>query len=119
MIDPIDGAKFWSTLDGASAYWSMPLLETDKEKTSFSVPSKGKFEFSVTPYGLSNADASYQQIIDLYLAGLPPDRIFACMDGIVIFTSTFDQHMKELAAVFACLRRSNKGIQMRICQWNG
>ena len=53
FIDKMEGAKFWSTLDAASAYWSMPLSETDKEKTAFSVPGKGKFEFNVTPYSLS------------------------------------------------------------------
>ena len=84
----------------------MPLSETDVEKMVFSVPCKGKFEFNVTPYGLSNAGASYQRMIDICLAGRPPDRILAYMDEKVIFTSTFDQHMKELAAVFERLRPS-------------
>ncbi len=50
VIDKMNGAIFWSTLDAASAYWSMPLAETDKEKTAFSIP-RGKFEFNVTPFG--------------------------------------------------------------------
>ena len=33
-LDKMEGAKFWSTLDAASAYWSMPLSETDQEKTA-------------------------------------------------------------------------------------
>ena len=115
VIDRMEGAKFWSNLDAASAYWSMPLSETDKEKTAFSVPGKGKFEFNVTPYGLSNAGASYQRMIDICLAGLPPDRILAYMDDIVVFTSTFDQHMKELAAVFARQRRSNISLKASKC----
>ena len=111
----MEGAKFWSTLDAASAYWSMPLSETDKEKTAFSVPGKGKFEFNVTPYGLSNAGASYQRMIDICLAGLPLNRILAYIDDIVIFTSTFDQHMKELTAVFTRLRRSNISLKASKC----
>eukprot|EP00794_Sanderia_malayensis_P008439 gene8439-9340_t len=43
------GARYWSTLDAASAYWSMPLHKEDKKKTAFSV-QRGKFEFNVTPY---------------------------------------------------------------------
>jgi len=31
----MNGAKFWTTLDAASAYWSMPLSEKDKEKPHF------------------------------------------------------------------------------------
>ena len=68
VIDQMHGAKFWSTLDAASAYWSIPLAEEDKAKTAFSVP-RGKFEFNVTPYGLSNAGASYQRMIDIALSG--------------------------------------------------
>ena len=49
-------------LDAASAYWSIPLHETNKEKNAFSV-SRGKFEFEVMPYGLCNAGASYQRMI--------------------------------------------------------
>ena len=45
------GTKYWSTLSAASAYWLMPLNETDKEKTTFSMP-RGKSEFNVTPFGL-------------------------------------------------------------------
>ena len=47
VIDKMEGAKFWTTLDAASAHWSMPVAEEDKEKTAFSVP-RGKFEFNVT-----------------------------------------------------------------------
>jgi len=50
VIDKMNGARYWSTLDAASAYWSVPLAEPDREKTAFSVP-RGKFEFNVTPYG--------------------------------------------------------------------
>ena len=51
VVDRMGGSIFWTKLDAASAYWSMPLEERDKEKTAFSVP-RGKFEFNVTPYGL-------------------------------------------------------------------
>ena len=61
------GSMYWTTLDAASAYWSVPLNEADKEKTAFSVP-RGKFEFNVTPYGLCNADASYQRMIYIVLS---------------------------------------------------
>ena len=48
VIDKMEGSKYWTTLDAASAYWSMLLAESDKEKTAFSVPGKRKYEFSVT-----------------------------------------------------------------------
>ena len=50
----MEGTKFWSTLDAASAYWSVELNEEDREKTAFSIPH-GKFEFNVMTFGLKNA----------------------------------------------------------------
>ena len=76
VIDKMEGSKYWTTLDAASAYWSMPLVKEDKEKTAFSV-SGGKFEFNVTLDGLCNAGASYQRMIDICLAGLHADRVLA------------------------------------------
>ena len=65
VIDKMEGSTYWTTLDTAAAYWSMPLAEEDKGNTAFSVP-RGKFEFNVTPYGLRNAGTS---VNDRYLSG--------------------------------------------------
>ena len=86
------GTQYWSTLNAASAYWPMSLAEQNKEKTAFSV-RRGKFEFNVTPYGLCNAGASYQRMIDICLSWLPPDRILAYIDDIVVFSKTFSEHL--------------------------
>ena len=63
-IENMEGAKYWTALDAASAYWSVNLREEDREKTAFSV-HRGKYEFNVMPFGLSNAGATYQR------SGLP------------------------------------------------
>ena len=115
VIDQMQGAKFWTTLDAAAAYWSIPLAEEDKEKTAFSV-LRGKYEFNVTPYGLSNAGATYQRMIDICLSGLPPDRVLAYMDDIVIFSKTFDEHKLMLEKVFQCLLKA--GVTLKISKCN-
>ena len=115
VIDQMQGAKFWTTLDAAAAYWSIPLAEEDKEKTAFSVP-RGKYEFNVTPYGLSNAGATYQRMIDICLSGLPPDRVLAYMDDIVIFSKTFAEHKLMLEKVFQCLLKA--GVTLKISKCN-
>ena len=83
IIDKTAGSVYWSTLDVASAYWSMPLEDDDKEKTAFTLPN-GKFQFNVTPFGLSNAGDSYQRMMDICLSGLPSNRTLAYMDDIII-----------------------------------
>ena len=106
VVDKMEGSVFWTTLDAASAYWSMPLDEQAKEKTAFAVP-KWKFEFNVTPYGLCNAGSSYQRLMDICLSGLPSSCILAYMDDIVIFSRTFSEHMSDIWTVFDCLRGAN------------
>ena len=114
VTDKMEGSRYWTTLDAASAYWSMPLEEEDKEKTAFAVP-RGKYEFNVTPYGLSNAGASYQRLMDVCLSGLPTNRILAYMDDIVIFSAVFDDHLSELEEVFKRLRAANISLKASKC----
>ena len=114
VVDKMEGSMFWTTLDAASAYWSMPLDEQDKEKTAFQVP-RGKFEFNVTPYGLTNAGASYQRLMDICLSGLPSNRILAYMDDVVIFSRTFSEHIADIREVFKRFRAANISLKASKC----
>ena len=114
VVDKMEGSVFWTTLDAASAYWSMPLDEQAKEKTAFAVP-RGKYEFNVTPYGLCNAGSSYQRMMDICLSGLPSNRILAYMDDIVIFSRTFSEHISDIRKVFDRLREANISLKASKC----
>ena len=92
----------------------MPVAEEDKEKTAFSVP-RGKFEFNVTPFGLCNAGASYQRMMDITLSGLPSDRVLAYMDDIVIFSGNFQEHLHNLEQVFQRLQSSGISLKLPKC----
>ena len=65
-FDKMHSAQFWTMLDATSAYGSMPLAEEDKAKTAFSV-LRGKYEFNSTLFGLCNAGASCQRMMDMTL----------------------------------------------------
>ena len=106
----MEGAKFWTTLDAASACWSVELEEKDREKTAFSIPH-GKFEFKVMTFGLKNAGATYQRMMDIILSGLPPDRVLAYLDDIVIFSRSWDEHKQDVERVLDKLEAA--GISLR------
>ena len=108
------GVTYLATLDAASAYCSIPLAEKDRQKTAFSI-LRGKYQFRVRPYDLCNAGASYQRMIDVYLAGLPPGRTLAYLDDICIFTKTFTQHVSDLEQVFVRLGTANISLKMSKC----
>ena len=68
-FDELGKAFYFTSLDLASAYWSIPLADEDKEKTTFTVRS-GKYEFTVMPFGLTNAVATICSLMDLVFAGM-------------------------------------------------
>ena len=92
----------------------MPVAKEDEEKTALSVP-RGEFEFNVTPFGLCNAGASYQRMMDITLSGLPSDRVLAYMDDIVIFSGNFQEHLHNLEQVFQRLQSSGISLKLSKC----
>ena len=68
-LDALCGAKFFSVMDLTSGYWQVEVAAEDREKTAFSVES-GLFQFNVMPFGLSNAPATFQRLMQMVLAGI-------------------------------------------------
>ena len=95
-------------------YWSVPLAETDLDKTSFSL-QRGKYDFNVTPYGLCNAEATYQRMMDLTMAGLSSKRVLAYLDDLVIFSTSLHSHLTQLREVLDLLRKANINLNLSKC----
>lgn len=85
------------------------MNETDKEKTAFATPD-GLYEFNVMPFGLCNAPATFERMIDNVLRGLKWKTCLCYLDDIVIFSSNFSQHLHRLDEVLKCL--ANAGLQI-------
>lgn len=108
-LDTLQGAQYFSSLDLRSGYWQIPMHEADKDKTAFATPD-GLYEFNVMPFGLCNAPATFERMIDTVLRGLKWKTCLCYLDDIVIFSSTFRQHLERLDVVLTCL--SNAGLQL-------
>src|SRR3954471_3445065 len=70
------------------------------------------------PFGLTNAPATFQQLIDSVIAGLKWTVCLVYLDDIIIFSQTFEEHLKKLTLVFDRLREANlklKGSKCRFC----
>ena len=109
-LDSLAGATYFTTLDLASGYWQVAVEEKDKEKTAFSVP-EGHFEFNVIPFGLTNAPATFQRLMECVLAGLVGEQCLIYLDDIIVFSSTFKEHLVRLSGVFQAL--NDAGLQLK------
>ena len=78
-LDTLAGSRWFSTLDLLSGYWQVEIAQADKEKTAFCVPDE-LFQFNVMPFGLCNAPATFQRLMDTVLAGLQWERCLVYLE---------------------------------------
>lgn len=74
------------------------MSPADKEKTAF-VTHSGLYEFSVMPFGLCNAPATFQRLMESVLEGLARKQCFAYLDDILVVSSTWEEHLQNLHLV--------------------
>ena len=108
------GACYFSTLDLASGYWQVERDPKDKEKTAFVTPY-GLYQFNVMPFGLCNAPATFQQLMEQVLAGLHWSVCLVYLDDIIVFSSTVDRHLEILREVLTRLRSAGLKIKPSKC----
>ena len=110
------GAKYFSTLDLKSGYWQVEMKEADKAKTAFQVGSLGFYECNWMPFGLCNAPATFQRLMERCMGDLNLRDCLIYLDDIIIFSSTFDEHMERLQAVFERLQEHNLKLKPSKCE---
>jgi hypothetical protein len=95
-FEKLNKAYYFSRLDLAAAYWTVPMAEEDKEKTVSTVRS-GKYKFNVMPFGLTNAVATFCALMDKIFSGLQWDFLLCFLNDFLIFTpEDFDLHFQQL-----------------------
>ena len=95
----LKGSKVFSTLDMRSGYHHVEMTEEARPKTAFTLPANlGKWEFLRCPFGLAQAPAYFQRLINEVLA--PFDFAFGYLDDILIYSPDVNTHLKHLELIF-------------------
>ena len=115
-LDSLAGSKLFTTLDLASGYWQVEVDPKHKEKTAFST-SRGNFEFNIMPFGLMNAPATFQRLMECTLAGLSGMHCLIYLDDIIVFSANFADHLTRLSSVFDRLRVAGLKLKPEKCHF--
>ena len=108
MYAKLKGAKVFSTIDLRSRYHHIALGKSSRAKTAFVTPF-GKYKFLMVPFGLAQAPAYFQLLMNKVLHGL--DFAMTYLDDIIIFSKNELQHLEHLETVFSHLREA--GLKMK------
>lgn len=103
------GAKIFTKIDLAKAYYQVPVAAADVPKTAVTTPF-GLFEFLKMPFGLCNAAQTFQRLMDEVLRGLP--FVFDYIDDILIASEDAASHKRHLHEVLQCL--SHYGFRLNL-----
>ena len=112
IFSKLSEAKYFSKIDLSKGYWQVPLTERAKDLTSFETP-KGLFRFKKMPFGLVCASSTFNRLMRKVLLGL--DCAISLIDDILIYTSTWEQHVVALQEVLSRLRVAGLTARPKKC----
>lgn len=93
VLEDLQGSKFFTTMDLYSGYWQVPMDKYCKQMTTFT-RKEGVFRFEVMPFGLKNAQATFQRMINEVLGDIPNVRVY--IDDAVVYSSSLEDHIQTL-----------------------
>ncbi|XP_029574004.1 uncharacterized protein LOC115165110 [Salmo trutta] len=108
-LDHVRGSSWFSSLDLRSGYWQVPLSPGAREKTAFST-DRGHWQFKVLCFGLCNAPATFERLMDRVLAGVPRDECVVYLDDILVHGTSFEGALGAIRRVLE--RISGAGLKL-------
>ncbi|GBM67091.1 Retrovirus-related Pol polyprotein from transposon 412, partial [Araneus ventricosus] len=113
-LDSLSGASLFSTMDLKSGYWQIEVDERDREKTAFITPD-GLYQFKVMPFGLCNAPATFERMMDSLLKGMKWKHCLCYLDDVIVYTATFEEHLRRLRMVLQCIQTAGLTLNHEKC----
>lgn len=114
ILSSMGDSKWFSTLDLQSGYWQVAMNPDDREKTAF-VVDRGLWEFNVMPFGLCNAPATFERLMDRVFADVPWQTALVYLDDIIVHGKDFDDHVANLRVVFQKLAAAGLKLSPSKC----
>ena len=110
----LKGSNIYSTFDMRSGYYHVVLSEKARPKSAF-VSSFSKWEFKRCPFGLAQAPAYFQRLVNEVLLGLT--FTFGYLDDILVHSPDMETHLEHLRKLFIKLREADLQLKEVKCNF--
>ena len=114
-LDTLSGSSWFSTFDLRSGFHQVKVHPKDVNKTTF-ISHRGTFRFPKMPFGLCNAPATFQRLMDTVLTNLNFEICLAYLDDIILFSHDLESHLERLQRLLDRLREANLKLKPSKCQ---
>ncbi|XP_064820987.1 uncharacterized protein LOC135538716 [Oncorhynchus masou masou] len=116
-FDSLQGATVFTKLDLRNAYHLVRIKEGDEWLTGFNTPM-GHFEYQVMPFGLSNAPAVFQSLVNDVLRDMIGLFVFVYLDDILIFSKGLTSHIQHVKQVLQRLLENRLFVKAEKCDFH-
>jgi len=116
MFDRLSNAKYFSKFDLASGYHQVLMAVEDIPKTAFRT-KYGLFEWTVMPFGLSNAPATFQSMVNAIFSDMIDHFLIVYLDDILVFSTTLEEHVVHLDKVLQRLQDNKLHCRVTKCEF--
>lgn len=118
ILDNLRDCKYLSSIDLSKSFWQILIKKEDRCKTAFYIPGRGTFQFKCMAFGLTNAPATQQRLVDFLFYGPEFEhKVFIFIDDIIIIASSFQEHISLLTRVLEKLKQANLTINYEKSQF--
>ena len=116
-VESLVGARYFSTMDLKSGFWQVKVSEESRQYTAFTVSSMGVYKFLRMPYGLCNALATFQHLMQNCLGELNLSFAMVYLDDVIVYSETPEDHLTWLQAIFDCFAHHRLKLKPSKCHF--
>ena len=113
-IDQVGHAKYVTKVDLLKGYFQVPLTERASEISAF-VTHDGLYRFKVLPFGMKNAPATFQRLMNAVTQGL--GNTVTYLDDVVTYSDTWDEHVVHIRALLERLAEAGLVVNLSKCEF--